>query len=368
MRASTLFGLTIAALLGLSVVVGAKYMGYFDNGAPAEAKKKESGYQMLIAAKNLFKATTAAATDAKVAPVTEAELDFYQKNKDKLLAPLPGAVVNRILARNVAAGQPLLEDYFEPQAFPEAITERLDPGMRSVSLVLPKERAAGGLIRVGERVDVLLTSMVHGGGPADCPTCATPVAFSASAAIARNLKVVVKRDNLWTVMQPVPQDKPVSFILQANPYRAALIEFAKAKGLITLVPSALPSMGKDKEPPMNDPDSREYRDEDKRVAEFVNNEHIISDGDLERIFNLHLLPVPPPPVRVEMMSGAKFRDTATFQSGLHQSDAPGARRTKLTPVSWQPDSLGYRFSPPDGKISQTAAGGRDCPTCGKKAQ
>jgi Flp pilus assembly protein CpaB len=368
MRASTLFGLTIAALLGLGVVVGAKYMGYFDTGAPAEAKKKESGYQMLIAAKNLFKGTAPGLTDVKAVPVTDAELDFYQKNKDKLLAPLPGAVAGRVLARNVAAGQPLVEDFFEPQAFPEAVSERLDPGMRSVSLVLPRERAAGGLIRTGERVDVLLTSMVQGGGPADCPTCAAPIAFSASAAIARNLKVVVKRDNLWTVMQPVPQDKPVSFILQANPYRAALIEYAKSKGLVTLVPAALPAMGKDKEPPLNDPDSREYRDEDKRVAEFVNNEHIISDNDLERIFNLKLLPAPTPPVRVEMLSGAKFRDTATFQGEFHQTEAPGLRRTKLMPVSVGPDSLGYRFSMPDSKILQAAQAGKDCPTCGKKAQ
>lgn len=368
MKASTLFGLTLASLVGLGVVVGAKYLGYFDNSPPPEVKKTKSDAQILVAGKNLFKGTAPFSADVKVRPVTEEELDFYQKNKDKLLAPVASAVEGRVLAKNVAAGQPLYDDHFEPQAFPEAVTDRLDPGMRSVGLVLPRERAGGGLIRVGERVDVLLTSIVET-DTSGCKDCVAKSPFNATAAIARNLKVIIKRDNLWTVMQPVPQDKPVSFILQANPYRAALIEFCKSKGLITLVPSAAPLMGKtDKEPPMSDPDNREYREEDKRVAEFVNNEHIISDNDLERIFNLQrVIATQEPPVsqtRVEMMVGTRVEAIAKVEGGAVTARVRrGPGNTDLTPASLGPlpgsmRPAGFLFHNPDNPVG--------CKTCGQK--
>lgn len=363
MKASTLFGITFALLIGLGVVVGAKQMGYFD-ATPPETKKNGKAFQILVAERNLFKGTAASSNDAKPRPVTEAEMEFYVKNKDKLLAGLPGAVENRVLAKNVTAGQPLFEDHFEPQAFPETVTARLDPGMRSVSLVLPRERAAGGLVRVGERVDILLTSIIEpdGAGVSRAP-------FNATATIARNLKVIIKRDNLWTVMQPVPQDKPVSFILQANPYRAALLEFAKSKGNITLVPASAPLMrNADREPPVNDPDNREYRDEEKRVAEFVSNEQIISDKDLERIFNLkRVLSTPEPPLattKVELMVGTRIEGVATVENGsvtARVRRGPGS--AELTPAQLgagarTPSTSGFLFFNPDNPVG--------CKTCGQK--
>jgi len=59
----------------------------------------------------------------------------------------------------------------------------------------------------------------------------------ASALIAPGLKVIFKRDSIWTVMRSDDESKPISYTLEANPYRAALIEFAKNRGYLTLQPT-----------------------------------------------------------------------------------------------------------------------------------
>jgi len=359
MKASTLFGLTIASMMGLAVVVGAKYMGYFETATPSDSKKSDLP-EILVASRNLFRGVSPSSNDVKVLKLSEAEREYYNRYKDKLLPAVPSAVEHRIAAQNVPAGQPLTEDLFEKIGIPESVTDRIEPGMRTVSLVVPRERAGGGLLQIGERVDVLMTSSI-----CSEPQCGAP--FTATAPIARNLKIVVKRDNLWKVMAGVPKDEPVSFILQTNPYRAALIEYAKMKGLLTLVPAAPGMMMKDKEPPMSDPDSREYRDEEKRVAQFMNNENIVSDNDFERIFNLRLLavPAPNPAARVELMVGTRVESDATVRGNFviarnqRTKAADAAHDTNDTPTY-----ATYRFSMPNGS-SFGGAPPPGCATCGK---
>jgi Flp pilus assembly protein CpaB len=304
MKASTLFGLTFALLMGLGVVVAARVTGFLDTKPAPEEQKKTNGLPMLIAARNLFRGVAALEFDAKVRPMTDQDHAMYDKYRDKMLAPIPSAVEYRILKVNVPAGMPLMEDMFEPQALPDPISVRLAPGMRAVNVVLDRPRVAGGLARQGEFVDVLLTATVRQNGGLSRDTA--PMApFTASALIARKLKIVAKRDILYTVNVGNPVDKPIAFTLEANPYRSALIEYAKSRGYLTLevlAPTNLANVGE----PMNDRDSKEYRDEDKRVNEFMNNEHTITDADLERIFNLRTRPMPIQPIAAalpQMMIG-----------------------------------------------------------------
>lgn len=362
MRASSLFGMTLAALLGLGAVVGAKFMGYF--GEEPVPETKEAVIKVLVARKPLFKGVVLSSADVEVRNMVNGEFANYRKHKEagSLLPPLPHAVDYRVLARNVGANQILIEDYFEPTAFPEGVTERLEPGMSSVHLTLPRDRASGGVLRVGEHVDVLLTTAI------------TPPlkgkAFAASARIARNLKIVVKRDNLWTVMKADPETKPALFTLQANPYRAALIEYSKLKGLITLVPAAASMLTKDEREPMNDPDSREYRDEEKRVSEYLNNERSVNDQDLERIFNLRaMMPQTPepPPLQVEMMTGTKFLEPVTFGTSARGAKETPSANTKKGPAAVaEVEPVGFLFSSPDPRALQALLSGKDCATCGKK--
>ena len=101
---------------------------------------------------------------------------------------------------------------------------------------------------------------------------------------------------------------------------AALIEYTKFKGIITLVPAAPQVLGKAGSNAA-DADSKEFRDDELRVAEFTSGERTIGDGDLERIYNIRP-PVPVirtqavPPVRVELFVGTRHAANTVFQPGM----------------------------------------------------
>lgn len=339
MRPSTLFGLAGALFLFLIVFVGAKYSGLFDSPAAA----KETPIQVLVAKSNLFEGTTTTSNDVMVRALNQDELDYYQRNKDKFMPATVAAAHMRILARSVPANEPLLKEYFLDQTIPDTVSQRLAPGMRAVNVVVPKERAGGGMLRLGERVDVLLTSNIAAGDSASS---------SGTAPIARNLKVIVKRDNLWTVMAPIPVDRPVTFTLEANPYRAALIEFAKHRGMLTLVPSATAGAPRTTSKSFSDPDSKEYRDEDERVRGINSGEVTVGDADLERIFNLKPLARRVPPLRIDRFTGVTYIGTTVFYddggvSHGHKNTAKGGvlpPEPTMLPLDGR--ALGYRFERP----------------------
>ncbi len=230
MRASTLLGLAIALMLGVVVVAGVRYSGILAP-KPPPLIPKEQPVLVLAAKRNLNKGLAATINDAGVRAARPDELELVRKYPEKLFPINPEATNQLILKRDVGAEQILLREYFDEIKLPPEITKRLGPGMRAVDIEVPKDRAAAGLLRVDERVDVFLTSKI-----VTDPT-ASP-SRSGIAPIAKNLKIIVKRDALIIFSAPVPEDKPVSYIVEANPYRAALIEYCKSKGLLTLVASA----------------------------------------------------------------------------------------------------------------------------------
>lgn len=376
MRASTMFALVVAVLIGLGVTAAAKYAGLFDKPAAPEVKEEE--IKVLVAASNLFENTMITANDVRLRALNKSEVEAYKKNEGRYLPAQPSAANFRVLARSVEADQPLLKEHFQDLTVAQSVTERLAAGMRAVDLALPKDRAAGGMLRVGERADVLLTATITTGEKGEYST-------TRSAVIARDLKVITKRNNLWQVMQSDPDNKLISYQLEANPYRAALIEFAKQRGTISLVPT--PSV-ETRAPVISTPGaaqsfadsrSKEYRDEDVRVAALNNGELTVGDNDLERIFDVK--PVASaairPPHRVEMVGGIGSRGFLVYPTtGTPYGVAPGAATSPasggnidVNPQSNEPPLApgmsppatprkgGTSFSAPDPK--------KDCPNCGK---
>ncbi len=348
MRASTLFALTIAILLGLAVVVGAKYAGVFDPKQP-DPPKKEEVYQILVAKTNLFQDTAVTGADVYIRQVRPEERQEYLQNKKRYMPPLVQAAHMRIMNRDVQADTPLLHDYFKDMEIPGSVSERLDPKMRAVPLTLAKERASGGLLRLNEFVDVYLTTNIC--APDNCVNPTTQTAL-----IARDLKIIVKRNNLWTTLAPPPENQPVQFTLQANPYRAALIEFARLKGQISLVPSPNPKQKSGITAIVNDPESKEFRDEEQKVAAFLAGENTVGDADLDRIFGLKPLPRPVPPITVERYTGVSAAGVSVFPGNGPKAEGSGtvAQGPGRTP-------LGYSFRNPEAAVgtgpgSTTAAG------------
>lgn len=346
MRASTLFALSAAILLGLGAVVFAKYSGWFDKTPVAETKK--GPYKILVARGNLFEGTAVTADDVIVRNVREDELPEYMKNQSKLLPPVALAAHLRVLARSVRADQPLTLDDFADLALPKSMTGRLDPNMRAVNVTLAPDQAGGGLLQTDERVDVYLTADI-----CSDPKCTSKV--TRTAQIARGARIIVKRNNLWRVMAPV-ETKSATYTLETNPYRAALIEYAKAKGTLTLVPAPSAREVKGgKKGGFSDPTSEEYRDEDTRVTSILAGEITVGDEDLYRIFHVRLAPPGPPPLTVERIRGIEYAGKYSFPTA-----------DTMASSAEPPVIRGMDRVSPAGPFFEPPAKDKSCPTCGKK--
>lgn len=362
MKASTLITLAVALFLALGTAIGARALGLFTPGpGPAAAPPV---IKVLVAKSNLYADIAINANQVTVRDLRSDEMEFYNKNREKFLPASPEAAALRIPTRNIEADSPILKTDLEDLAFPESVRDRLSPDMRAVNVLVPKERAAGGLITKGDYVDVYLTSVVS--DSLDPSRSKTLGAF-----IARNLRVIVKRNSLWTVLKPNPENMPVAFTLEANPYRAALIEYALTKGTLSLLPSSrprddgiVPAASVTGPRSFSIADSREYREEDKRIDLLLKGEYSLTESDLERIFNLRPIErkIPPPPVAILNISGNQIQGRSMFSGsdGKPLSDKEAAQAmaaSSVTPASGgvsvggAAPSMGYSFSCPAGSDS-----------------
>jgi Flp pilus assembly protein CpaB len=362
MRASTVFALTLAILIGLGAVVGARYAGYLGKADPA---KKE--IQVLVAGKNLFPGDMIESTWVKARALRPEEVAHYEANKQQYLPPVQGAAAYRVPKRGIEADMPILRDDLQEMVKPEPLHTRLLPNMRAVNISVPKDQSAGGLIQVGEWVDVYMTTSISSESGAET---------TRTAPIANKVRVIAKRNALWNVFAPLPENKPVQFTLETNPYRAGLIEFARTKGTISLVPLSAAEQKSLEEKRAKllekkdidvailpvafaEKNVGDYDREEVRVEGLNKGEYAIGTSDLVRIFDLNTTAPPRPDVRVEQFSGLKRNKAMNFSSdGQFVSlDDPKARASASAKKNNGPS---FQFLPPD-----CAGGKKGCSSCGK---
>lgn len=345
MRASTFFALFIAVLLGFAFLGAVRYFGWLETRTTTkvEVPVKVEYPKILVAKTNLFEGITLTTANVQVREIRPEEkqlLDDYKKNRAKYPDPTAEAANFRVMRRNVEAGQVLLKDDFEPMVIPPGLPARITDKMVAVNVLIPKEQAASGLIRVDDYVDVLLTSNIT----ADK---GNPIAGPRTACIARDLCVIIKRGALGTYLAPVP-DK-LQFTLEADPYRATLITYAVDKGFLTLVPSAKkprdPNAKREAPATFNIQGSKEYKNEDERVAAILRSDRSISDGDLERIFGLPPLPVSET-MKIETYTGNKSQNPVQYVKILNPEDR--------APVNPDQPNYGYHFSIPTVATAEAA--------------
>jgi Flp pilus assembly protein CpaB len=274
----------------------------------------------LVARTNLFEGTTVLPDEVMVRPARPDELDLVNKSKDKLMPALVTAVNLRVLQRSVLADELLLKEQFSDLSLPDAISTRLDPDMRAVNVSVSKSKSLGGTVRAGEYVDVFLTSLIS--DTLDAP------ATLRTACIARQCKVILKRDSLYTQLVGSPEGVPVHFTLQANPYRAALIDFAQSMGQLSLRPLPMNKMA-NKPGPFSDLESKEFKDDESRVSKILKGELAISSVDLQRVFDLPPLMPLPRPTTVSVVRGTKL-ETVTLPTA--DAPAPGAAYVFVDPA------------------------------------
>jgi Flp pilus assembly protein CpaB len=366
MRASTMLALTLALLSGLGAVVAARYAGWLGKTVQTPAPVKKEEVQVLVAARNLFPGDVIDSTWVRTRPLRADETAAYEANKDQYLPAATAAATLRVSKGPIEAETPLLRKHLEDLVKPDALNQRLLPNMRALNVSLQKDQSAGGLIQVGEWVDVFLTSTVSNGEQETTKT----------AVVASNLRVIAKRNALWSIFAALPENKPVHFTLEANPYRAALIEFAKTKGALSIVPvSSSEQRGledkrnkllKSKEArvlPVSfaQASTTESGGEEGRVESFVKGEYSVGTADLVRIFDLSTPPPPRSDVVVEHFSGLSRSHMTRYDADgqfIRSDDLRKARPTATAKSLGKANASGFQFFAPDST-------NKACKSCNK---
>lgn len=365
MRASTVFALTLALLIGLGAVVGARYAGWLGKTEPPPARKE---IQVLVAARNVFPGDVIESSWVKTRVLRTEEIPHYEQNKSQYLPAVAQAAALRVAKRTIEADSPILREDLQELVKPEPLHQRLLPNMRAVNISVQKDQSAGGLIQVGEWVDVYMTSTISNGNGAET---------TRTAPIAHRLRVIAKRNALWNIFAALPENKPVQFTLEANPYRAGLIEFAKTKGNLLLVPLSAAEQKSleerraqliEKDFPTEIlpvsfviPANGDYVGEEVRVEALNRGEYSIGTTDLVRIFDLTTTPPPRSEIVVENFSGLKRNKSTRYSpDGVFVSvDDPRSSRTNASGKKSSDVGPSFQFTSPDCGPKKSG-----CSTCG----
>lgn len=342
MRASFLLVLALALLVGLGVAVAVKTTGLLSPPAPVvqtivppppPTPPPPPPPNVVVTTTNLFENDTVRLGDVKLRPATPAEAKVLEGDKNAFLAPSLEPTLYRFAARNITADTPLTAKDLADVAKPKSINERLAPGTRAVNVAATKENSAGGLVGVGDWVDVYLSTNV---ARTDEPE---PIPYT--GLIARRAQVIAKRDTLWPgFARIVNEPAEIQYTLAVNPYRSALIEYGRSVGHLSIKPvsgAEKKDLDAIKDAVIADPkkalalsvgstDSPEARDEEAKIASYEKGNLTLGGDDLIAVFHLKpILPPPPPPVvvpkkvvlppkpvTVEMFKGVEKVSTAVF--------------------------------------------------------
>lgn len=381
MRASMLAVIAVAAVVGLGVVFTVKTLGLLNPPPqpvvevvqppppkPVPPPEPPPPPLVLVSTTHLFSGDTISPASIRPRYLRPEEIKAYEANKAAYLPGVPEITYFRNSARDVPADRPLMAADLKDPIKPESLNSRLLPGTRAVSVGVHKHHSAGGLIQVGDWVDVYLNTEVS---RTDLPNTKIPH----TGILVQQALVVAKRDTLYSIYAPLVPGEPVNFTLATNPYRAALIEYGRSIGAISLVPvssSEKKRLDALRTDAMDDasklphgitfakPGSVEYQNELDRIEQYTRGGLAIGNEDLAKVLNLKPIPplppptsappppaqpIPPTPVSVEIYSGVNKASTATFTPP--SQPAPAAIRPAPTP--WvPPPPAQYLFGPATG--------------------
>lgn len=378
MRASFFLVLAVALLVGLGVAVAVKSLGLLTPHvvetppvtlappvppAPPPAPRP----YVLAAARNLYAGDTVRPGDVLLRVARPEEVAELEKNKPEYVQPVLEAVYFRFANKDIEADTPIKKAYLKEMAKPEAIHARLAPGARAVNVGAYKTNSAGGLIQVSDWVDVYLTTEV---GRTDEPT----VKSTHTGLVARHVQVIAKRDSLWSGLAPYANETSIQYTLAANPYRAALLDYAKTVGVLSLVPvsekekkklddakqAALADEAKGTQLALSGLSASAADEEKKRIAEYEGGALSLGGEDIVKVLHLKPIVVPPvpviepdpiptPPVTVEIFSGTRKEGVASFEQ-----PQPPAKPKKPAPP---PVAGRYLFQVPHTNGNGSASNG-----------
>ncbi len=211
----------VAAFMARSLIVGSAAPN-----AVAIPIASVDGPEVLVATRALPVGTILDATALKFQPWPKELVDnAYFLKKDTNLQALQGTVVRNA----ITAGQPVTQGALVKPGDKGFLAAALGPGMRAVTVPIQANAAVAGFVFPGDRVDMMLTQTVPGGG--DGPP------LKVSETVLRNLRVLatdqrtdnVVGENGKTVVQPF-----ATVTVEATPKLAEQLAVAQTLGTLSL--------------------------------------------------------------------------------------------------------------------------------------
>jgi Flp pilus assembly protein CpaB len=254
MKLKALLGGLLVLLIGTVFVVWQFFSQPRNDAVPVAPVARP---KVLVARFNMFEGLAVARVDeVEVREVTDDEMEDYLRNKHQYMPPMREAAVFRVLARNVAANEPLLKEYFQDLIQPDPITISVTV---PVELSVSRDRNAG-VFRPNDLVDVLLTVEL----------CADPDCETTKTALIVPALRMRRKDSIWELLKKDPGGdlSKLTVVLEASENIKGSLLFAQQRGRLSLAHTA------------------------KRLApQPIPTDRVITEADLEELFGAKLAPL-----------------------------------------------------------------------------
>jgi pilus assembly protein CpaB len=208
----------ISAFMARSMFAGA-------SAPQAEAAQVATGPEILVATRALPIGTIIDPDSFRYAPWPKDLIDsaYYIKGQNEPQS-LPGTVVRYA----ITAGQPITQGSLVKPGDRGFLAAALGPGMRAVTVSMSASTGVAGFVFPGDRVDLVLTQDVPGGG--DGPP------LKASETIVRNLRVLAtdQRSSSESEDGKTPVTTYSTVTMEATPRIAEKIAVAQTIGQLSL--------------------------------------------------------------------------------------------------------------------------------------
>lgn len=219
-----------AMVIAVGTALAARSMLTRGQGAPAPvqtaARAAPRGLRVLVAQRALPPGTiiTADAVGFQDWPATMGRDAYFVDGRIDM-----NRLIGTVVRYPVTAGQPLTQGALVAPGDRGFLAAALGPGMRAITITVSEKTGVAGFIFPGDRVDVMLTQTLRGGG-------ADAMALNATETILRNLRVLATDQS---TSHDSADGKTVvrtfhTVTLEVTPKIAEKIEVAQAVGTLSL--------------------------------------------------------------------------------------------------------------------------------------
>lgn len=195
-------------------------------GAATSAGVVIDGPEVLVATRSLPVGTILDATALKFQPWPKdlVENAYYLKEKTDLKS-----LIGTVVRNNITAGQPVTQGALVKPGDRGFLAAALGPGMRAVTVPVSAQTSVAGFVFPGDRVDLMLTQSVSGGG--DGPP------LKVAETVMRNLRVLATDQRTTDEKDEAGNTVVHTFstvTVEATPKIAEKIAVAQTLGTLTL--------------------------------------------------------------------------------------------------------------------------------------